>query len=135
MSDDELEYDIELDSISESLQAIHHSMERLSHDTKHLYANALKIHQKVEHPDTDIWAESFKLHERAHVWAKHHMVPRKCSFWQVHKTLLESAKRDTRIFCGHQVRLLDDEAVILDLPANHPISVWDVLARLPRFFV
>jgi hypothetical protein len=121
--------------LSESMGTIHNLVEQIAHDTKHLYAKALKLHTDVEHPDLDLWTGIFKLHERANKWAKHHMVARKCSLWQIHRTLLESAKRDNRVFRGQQVRLLKDEAEILDLPENHPVSVWMVLGRLPRFFV
>lgn len=127
--------DSECDDITESMSAIHSLVEKLSHDSKTIYSKALKISTLVENPDLDIWAEEFQLDERAYKWAKHHMVPRKCSMWQIHRTLLESAKRDKRISRGYVVRLLEDEGQILDLPSNHPVSVWQVLGRLPRFFL
>jgi hypothetical protein len=131
MSDSEYESD----EINESMSIIHSCIEKLSHHSKVIYAKALKVHSILEHPDLDIWAEEFLLHERAYKWAKHHMVPRKCSLWQIHKTLLESVKRDKRIGRGNIVRLLKEEADIMDLPSDHPISAWMILGRLPRFFI
>jgi hypothetical protein len=133
MSDDEDISDVNV--LSDSLQKIHHHVEQLAHVSKHMYSKALRIYQQVENPELDFWTEPFKLHERAHKWAKHNMVASKCSLWEVHDTLLKCAKRDNRVFRGHTLRLLDDEATILDLPANHPVSVWMVLGRLPRFFL
>jgi hypothetical protein len=132
MTDSESDGSVEL---NESMTLIHSFIEKLSHDSKHIYAKALKVHTLLEHPDLDLWSQEFQLHERAHAWAKHHVVARKCSLWQVHQTLLESAKRDKRISRGHIVRLLKEEADIMDLPTNHPISVWLVLSKLPRFFL
>ena len=130
MSDNE-----DLEDVSDSLKTIHQHVEKLAHVSKHMYSRALRVHQLVENPALDLWTESFKLHERARPWAKRNLVASKCSLWQIHQTLLECAKRDKRVFRGHIVRLLDEEAAILDLPANHPISVWQVLGRLPRFFL
>jgi hypothetical protein len=62
------------------------------------------------------------------------MVPRKCSLWQIHRTLLETAKKEKRVGRGHKVLLTKDEAEIMDLPYTNAISVWEVLGRLPRFF-
>ena len=126
--------DSECDDLTESMNVVHSLVEKLSHDSKTIYSKALKISTLIENPELDIWAEEFQLHERAYKWAKHHMVPRKCSMWQIHRTLLESAKRDKRISRGYIVRLLEAEGEILDLPSNHPVSVWQVLGRLPRFF-
>jgi hypothetical protein len=128
MSDSECELD-------EVMSTIHSCVEKLAHESKVIYAKALKIQALVECPELDIWTQEFHLDERAYKWAKHHMVPRKCSLWQVHKTLLESAKRDKRIGRGQVVRLLQEESEIMDLPSNHPISVWQVLGRLSKFFV
>ena len=135
MSDHESDSDLELNNVSESLQKIHQHMESLFHDSKHLYSRALRIQQLTDNPALDLWAEQYKLHDRAHGWAKKHLVPRKCSLWQVHQTLLDAAKKDNRIFVGQHVRLSKDEAEIMDLPENHHISVWQVLGRLPRFFL
>jgi hypothetical protein len=55
--------------------------------------------------------------------------------WQIHRTLLEAAKKDKRIGRGYVVRLLQEEADIMELPADEPISVWQVLGKIPRFFV
>jgi len=121
--------------VSESLSKIHEHVEQLAHISKHMYSRALRVYQQLEHPELDFWAEPFKLHERAHRWAKQNMVASKCSLWEVHEALLKSAKRDNRVFRGHLVRLLDTEAEIMDLPANHPVSAWMVLGRLPRFFI
>lgn len=133
MSDSEFEDD--LDNVSDSLQKIHQHMEDLSHVSKHLYSRALRVQQLTENPGLDLWAEPFKLHERAYKWAKKHLVPRKCSLWQVHQTLLESAKKDERVFAGQRVTLVQDEADIMGLPSGVPISVWLVLSRLPKFFM
>ena len=127
--------DSEPDEINESMSIIHSCIEKLAHDSKVIYSKALKINSLIEYPELDMWTEEFHLHERAYAWAKQHMVPRKCSLWQIHRTLLESAKRDKRIARGQVVRLLKDEGDILDLPYNHPVSVWMVLGRLPRFFL
>ena len=125
----------DFDGIQDSMHVIHKQVEQLSHLSKHIYSKALQVDQRIESPDLDFWAENFTLHERSLKWAKHHMVARKTSLTQIHTTLLESAKRDNRISRGQIVRLLNDEAEIMDLPANHPVSVWMVLGRLPRFFV
>ena len=125
----------ELDLVSESLQKIHVQMEDLSHASKQLYSKALRIQQLTENPELDLWVEPFKLHDRAHKWAKAHLVPRKCSLWQIHQTLLESAKKENRAFSGQQVKLTEEEARIMDLPWESPISVWLILGRLPRFFL
>jgi hypothetical protein len=130
MSDSETDSDL-----GESLQRIRHHVEQVSHMSKHMYAKAVQVHQRVEHPDIDIWAESFRLHERAYVWAKQHMVARKCSLWQIHQTLLESAKKDGRILPGKMVKLTTEEAAILDLSPDQPHQAWTVLGRLPRFFL
>jgi hypothetical protein len=123
------------DTLGESMNTIHSLIETLSHESKTIYSKALKISSLIEHPDINIWLEEFHIHERAYKWAKHHLVPRKCTLWQIHRTLLESAKKDKRLSRGHVVRLLQEEADIMDLPSNHPISVWQVLGRLPRFFL
>jgi hypothetical protein len=134
MSDNE-SFDEDLNVVSDSLQKIHQYMENLSHVSKHLYSRALRVQQLTENPSLDLWAQPFKLHERSYKWAKIHLVPRKCSLWQVHQTLLESAKKDERIFAGQKVKLTQEEAEIMELSAGEPISVWLVLARLPRFFM
>jgi hypothetical protein len=133
MSDSEFEDDLE--NVSDSLQKIHQHMEDLSHVSKHLYSRALRVQQLTENPGLDLWAEPFKLDERAYKWAKKHLVPRKCSLWQVHQTLLESAKKEERVFAGQRVTLVQDEADIMGLPCGIPISVWLLLGRLPRFFL
>ena len=125
----------ELDILSESLETIHDHVEKLAHLSKYLYSSALRIQQMTEHPNLDLWSEPYKLHERAQAWAKSKMVASKCSLWEVHQTLVESAKRENRVFYGHMVRLTDEEATIMELPANHTISVWLVLGKLPRFFI
>lgn len=122
------------DDLTDSMSAIHSMIEKLSHESKTIYSKALKISALVENPEMDIWAEEFQMNERAYKWAKKHLVPRKCSMWQIHKTLLESAKKDKRISRGQQVRLLQEEADIMELPCDEPISVWQVLGKLPRFF-
>ena len=134
MSDND-SFDDDLDCVSESLQKIHEHMEDLSHCSKTLYSRALRVQQLTNNPSLDLWAESFNLDERAHTWAKKHLVPRKCSLWQVHQTLLESAKKENRIFAGQQVKLTEEEATIMDLTFDKPISVWLVLGRLPKFFL
>jgi hypothetical protein len=130
MSDSE-----DCDDLTDSMFAIHSMIEKLSHESKTIYSKALKITALVEHPDIDIWAEEFQMNERAYKWAKKHLVPRKCSMWQIHRTLLETAKKDKRISRGQMVRLTEEEGVIMDLPFNEAISVWKVLGRLPKFFL
>ena len=82
----------------------------------------------------DIWAQTFKLHERSRRWAKKHMVASKCSLWEINKTLIETAKKENRITVDRQVTLSQMESDILDLPTT-PVSIWKVLGRLPRFFL
>lgn len=122
------------DSVTNPMDTIRSLIEKISHESKMIYSKALKINSLVEHPDLDIWTEEFCLDERAYKWAKRHMVPRKCTMWQIHKTLLESAKKDKRIARGHKVTLTEEEAAIMDLSHSAPISVWQILGRLPRFF-
>jgi hypothetical protein len=133
MSDNE-SFDEDLNDTSECLQNIHKHMEELSHLSKHIYSRALRVQQLTENPGLDLWAEPFKLDERAYKWAKAHLVPRKCSLWQIHQTLLESARKEERVFVGQRVSLAQDEADIMGLPCGVPISVWLVLAALPKFF-
>jgi hypothetical protein len=118
-----------------SMGIIRSCIERLSHDSKKLYTNALKVYNAVEHPELDLWSEIFQLHERAYGWAKRHLVGRKASLWQIHQTLLESAKAEKRIRPGNLVLLSKDESEIMDLPQGKEISVWLVLGKLPRFFL
>jgi hypothetical protein len=120
-------------NLTDSMSNIRSLVETLTHESKKIYANALKISSLVEHPDLDLWTEEFSLNERAYKWAKRHMVSRKCSLWQIHRTLLESAKKEKRLSRGHMVKLTEEEAAILDL-SNESVSVWQLLARLPRFF-
>jgi poly(3-hydroxyalkanoate) synthetase len=126
--------DSESDDLTNPMSSVRSLVEKLTHESKKIYANALKISSIVEHPDLDLWTEEFSLNERAYKWAKKHMVSRKCSLWQVHRTLLESAKKDKRLARGQMVKLTQEEADILDLTAAEPVSVWQVLGRLPRFF-
>jgi hypothetical protein len=121
-------------NLTDSMSSIRSLVETLTHESKKIYASALKISSLFEHPDLDLWTEEFSLNERAYKWAKRHMVSRKCSLWQIHRTLLESAKKDKRLARGHLVKLTQEEADILELSANESISVWQVLGRLPRFF-
>ena len=121
--------------VDESMGVIRNCIERLSHDSKHIYTKALKVYNAVEHPELDLWSEPFQLHERAYDWAKKHLVGRKTSLWQIHQTLLESAKKDKRIRAGQTVLLLKEEGDIMDLPTEFPVSAWKVLGRLPRFFL
>jgi hypothetical protein len=131
MSDIESESDYT--DIGESLQTIHQHVEKLAHLSKHIYTRALRVYQLSERPEIDIWAESFKLHDRAMPWAKKNMVASKCSLWQVHETLLSQAKKEGRIH-GQNVLLTSVEAEILDLPEAEQ-AIWTVLGRLPRFFL
>jgi hypothetical protein len=121
-------------NLTDSMSSIRSLVETLTHESKKIYASALKISSLFEHPDLDLWTEEFSLNERVYKWAKRHMVSRKCSLWQIHRTLLESAKKDKRLARGHLVKLTQEEADILELSANESISVWQVLGRLPRFF-
>jgi len=124
----------ECDDLSNSMSSIHSIIEKLSHESKTIYSKALKISTLIEHPEINMWTEEFQMDERAYKWAKKNLVPRKCCMWQIHRTLLESAKKDKRISRGYQVRLLQEEADIMELPFDTPISVWKVLGKLPRFF-
>jgi hypothetical protein len=135
MSDSESGSSSDVEGLQDSMLVIHKQIEQLSHLSKHIYSKALQVEQRIENPDLDLWAKSFTLHERSLKWAKKHLVARKTSFTQIHKTLLESAKKSGRILPGHRVKLLEDEAEIMDLPVNIPVSVWVVLGKLPRFFV
>jgi len=121
-------------NLMDSMSNIRSLVETLTHESKKIYANALKISSLFEHPDLDLWTEEYSLNERAYKWAKRHMVSRKCSLWQIHRTLLESAKKEKRLARGQMVKLSEEEAEILDLSAKEPVSVWQVLGRLPRFF-
>lgn len=129
MSDTESDYS----DIGDSLKTIHQHVEQLAHLSKHIYTRALRVYNLSEHPEIDVWTESFKLHERAMTWAKKNMVASKCSLWQVHETLLLAAKKEGRI-SGQNVRLNSVEAEILDL-AEGETAIWTVLGRLPRFFL
>ena len=129
MSDTESDYS----DIGDSLKTIHQHVEQLAHLSKHIYTRALRVYNLSEHPEIDVWTESFKLHERAMTWAKKNMVASKCSLWQVHETLLVAAKKEGRI-SGQNVRLTSVEAEILDL-AEGETAIWTVLGRLPRFFL
>ena len=133
MSDSESES--ELSHIDESMKQIHEYVEKIAHDSKHLYSKALNFNQLIENPEMDIWAETFKLHERARGWAKKHMVASRCSLWEVNKALLESAKKDARIGLDKKVKLTATEAEILDLSETEPVTIWAILAKLPRFFL
>ena len=120
-----------MSDISESLQKIHNYVEQLAHSSKDIYARALRLDYSVTNGPDDIWTERFPLHEKAHAWAKRNMVPRKCSLWQIHQTLLESAKdRITK----EGVLLTEEESILIDLPSNCRVSIWSILGRLPRFF-
>jgi hypothetical protein len=121
--------------LNDPMSAIHSLVEKLSHESKTIYSKALKISALVQNPDIDIWAEEFHLDERAYKWAKKHMVPRKTTMWQIHRTLLETAKKEKRISTGQKVRLTQEEAEIMELPVNELISVWQVLGRIPKFFL
>ena len=134
MSDCDNDTDSDVDHVDESLQKIHQYVEQIAHDAKHLYSKALCLHQLVEHPEMDIWAQPFKIHDRARGWAQRHMVATKCSLWEVNKTLLEDAKKGGRVGADRKIRLNKLESAIMDLPET-PISVWQVLGRLPRFFI
>ena len=126
--------DSENSDFNEPMSAIHSLIEKLSHESKTIYSKALKISALVERPEIDAWTEEFQLNERAYKWAKKHLVPRKTTMWQIHRTLLETAKKEKRISTGQRVRLLEEEAEIMGLPHNEPISVWQVLGKIPRFF-
>ena len=129
MSDSESDNDL-----TDSMTQIHSFVEKLSHDSKSIYTKALKISTLIDNPELNLWTEEFQLDERAYKWAKQHLVPRRCSLWQIHRTLLESAKKEKRIGRGHVVKLTKEEAEIMDLSSEQHISVWQVLGRLPRFF-
>jgi arabinogalactan endo-1,4-beta-galactosidase len=136
VSDNNRMTDTESDSehVDESLQKIHQYVEQIAHDAKHLYSKALCLHQLIEHPDMDIWAQPCKLHERARGWAKKNMVASKCSLWEVNKTLLEAARKEGRVNASKMVVLTKLEAAIMNLPET-PVTIWQVLGRLPKFFI
>ena len=121
-----------MSDISESLQKIRECVEQLSHSSKDIYARAIRLDYSITNGPDDIWTQRFLLHEKAHAWAKRNMVPRKCSLWQIHLTLLESAK--DRI-TNEGVLLIEEESLILDLPSNCRVSIWSILGRLSRFFM
>jgi hypothetical protein len=127
--------DSESEDLTDSMSHIHSFVEKLSHDSKSMYTKALKISTLLENPELNLWTEEFHLNERAYKWAKHHLVPRRCSLWQIHRTLLESAKKEKRLARGHTVKLTKEEGEIMDLSFDQHTSVWQVLARLPRFFM
>ena len=127
--------DSESENLTDSMNNIHSFIEKLSHDSKSIFSKALKIHTLVLNPELNLWTEEFQLNERAYKWAKRHLVPRRCSLWQIHRTLLESAKKEKRIARDHMVKLTNEEAEIMDLSSEEYISVWQVLGRLPRFFM
>ena len=127
--------DSDSSDFNEPMSAIHSLVEKLSHESKTIYSKALKISALVEHPEINIWTEEFHLDERAYKWAKKHLVPRKTNMWQIHRTLLETAKKEKRISMGQKVRLTQEEAEIMELPINETISVWQVLGKIPRFFL
>jgi len=120
--------------VSDSLEKVHHHVEKLYHLSKHIYTRALRVSHLIDNPELDLWTESFTLHERARPWAKKNMVASRSSLWQVHETLLTSAKKEGRIKKDNQVILNELEAEILDLACGPPIAVWTILGRLPRFF-
>ena len=122
------------DGVNESMKNIHAFVEQIAHDAKHLYSKAVSLNQYIECPEMDIWAQTYKLHERSRRWAKKHMVASKCSLWEINKTLIETAKKENRITVDRQVTLSQMESDILDLPTT-PVSIWKVLGRLPRFFL
>jgi len=130
MSDSESE----LSHIDESMTQIHQLVEKIAHDSKHLYSKALNFNQLIENPEMDAWAETFKLHERARGWAKKHMVASRCSLWEVNKTLIEVCRKEDRIK-PDGVQLNELEGQILGLSHTDPVSVWQILAKLPRFFL
>ena len=132
MSESESESDTG-NTLSDSMSVIHKHVEQLAHLSKHLYTRAVRVSQLVENPDLDIWTQSFVLHDRARLWAKKHLIGQKCSLWQIHETLLFSARKEGRILNG-KVRLSAEEAAILELPMNEPQLVWHVLSKLPMFF-
>jgi hypothetical protein len=132
MSD--LESESELSHIDESMKQIHDYVEKIAHDSKHLYSKALKFNQLIENPEMDIWAETFKLHERARGWAKKHMVASRCSLWEVNKTLIEVCRKEDRIK-SDGVQLNELEGQILGLSHTEIVHIWQILARLPRFFL
>ena len=132
MSD--LDSESELSHIDESMKQIHDYVEKIAHDSKHLYSKALKFNQLIENPEMDIWAETFKLHERARGWAKKHMVASRCSLWEVNKTLIEVCRKEDRIK-SDGVQLNELEGQILELPHTEIVYIWQILARLPRFFL
>lgn len=130
----DLDSESDFKHVDESLKKIHEYVEQIAHDSKHLYSKALKLDRLVENPDMDIWAETFKLHERARGWAKKHMVASRCSLWEVNKTLLDQCKKEDRLK-AEGVQLNELESQIMDLPLGEPVPVWKLLAKLPRFFL
>ena len=121
--------------VSESMERIRVSMDSLAHATRHLYAGAVRVAASVEGPGLTIWTRPFKLHERARLWAKRHMVASTSSLWQIQETLREVARKSHRIHADGTITLTHQEAEILDLTAETPIKIWIVLGQLPRFFL
>ena len=117
------------------MEKIRASMEELAHATRHLYAGAVRVAAEVENPGLTICTRPYKLHERARMWAKRHMVASTSSLWQVQETLMEVAKKSHRIHADGTITLTKQEAEILDLSADIPVKIWEVLGKLPRFFI
>jgi uncharacterized protein YcbX len=136
MSDNESD-DLDInEGVNDSMKNIHTMVEQIAHNAKHLYSRAISLDQQIQNPvAADVWAQTFKLHERARSWAKKNMVASKCSLWEINKTLTDSAKKDGRITIDGQVTLTKAEGEILDLSHETPVSIWKVLGRLPRFFI
>jgi uncharacterized protein YcbX len=136
MSDNESD-DLDInEGVNDSMKNIHTMVEQIAHNAKHLYSKAISLDQQIQNPvAADVWAQTFKLHERARSWAKKNMVASKCSLWEVNKTLTDLAKKEGRTTIDGQVTLTRAEGEILDLSHETPISIWKVLGRLPRFFV
>jgi len=134
MSDVESDEDLN-EGVNECMKTIHTLVEQIAHDARHIYSKAISLDQQIQNPiAADIWAQTFKIHDRARPWVKKHMVASKCSLWEINKTLFEVVKKENRITIDGHVTLSQTEADILDLPQT-PISIWKVLGRLPRFFI
>jgi hypothetical protein len=133
MSDIESDDDNVNDKIDDSMKSIRSMVEQIAHNSKHIYSKAISLDQQIQNPEADIWARTFKIHDRARSWAKKNMVASKCSLWEINKTLMESAQKDKRI-SDKEVSLLALEAEIMNLPIG-PVPIWKVLGRLPRFFI
>lgn len=121
------------DDLEDPMAKIRKHIEELSHLSKDMYARALRVKYSLDHNiQNDLWTQRFQLQEKAFPWAKKHLVSRKCSFLQIHQTLLDSAKKEGRITAAG-IELTKEEEELLEV--KNPVSILTLLQHLPKFFV